>query len=473
MDELQVIDARIDGLLDAAEAAGGLTPELKTKHDALVRQREEAAARKRNSVKRDSAGTQRRTQTAPPVKLPATAAPGRKIRMPNGCEVDERYAANPYKGFASHTDFLRSVMEANRGQIESRLKPLHMGESEGYPAFLMPAAFTPNVRVHPLAGLYHANGKSATAGSDEHGTYSNPYGGFLANQSSMSGNFMQLEPEADPMGAATTKVPMETPVVEIAARTDKDHTTSVSGGFVVYRRAETQAVTATRGQMEMVKLEATPLMGLTYATNEILERSAISFLALLQKGMADEFAAKLIRERLRGTGAGQFEGVLNTACIVTLDAQGGQGADTINKENIDEMVSRNWRYGSAIWLANHDTLPQLMSLVQTVGTGGAAVNYFQMAPGGQATLLGRPLFFSEFMPKLGDTGDLLLGNWSEYLEGEYSPMQNAESMHVRFVEHEMAFKFWKENAGKVWWRSALTPAVSSKTLSPFVKLPAR
>ena len=88
-------------------------------------------------------------------------------------------------------------------------------------------------------------------------------------------------------------------------------------------------------------------------------------------------------------------------------------------------------------------------------------------------LLGRPLFFSEFCETVGTLGDLICGNWSQYLEGTLSSQQRAESVHVRFVNHERTFKFWMENDGKCWWRAALTPNQSTTTLSPFVILEAR
>ena len=85
-------------------------------------------------------------------------------------------------------------------------------------------------------------------------------------------------------------------------------------------------------------------------------------------------------------------------------------------------------------------------------------------------ILGRPVFFSESAETLGTAGDICLVNWSQYLEGLYQPLQSAESMHVRFVNHERAFKFWLRNAGAPWWRAALTPRESATTLSPIVTL---
>lgn len=311
----------------------------------------------------------------------------------------------------------------------------------------------------------------ATAGSDEAGGYADPYGGFLL-PAGFSPNLLSVAAEADPIAGRTTNVPMEVAVLDIPARVDKDHSDSVSGGLRVYRRAEGDTSSSSRMELEQVTMRAHALFGLAYATEELLARSPISFVALLEAGFRDEFAAKLIAERLSGTGVGMMEGVLNTPCVIEVAKEAGQAADTIVYENVVNMRARCWRYGQAIWLANHDTLPQLMQMTIDVGTGGSAV----WQPSARETepdlLLGRPIFFTEFCETVGDAGDLLLGNWSQYLEGVLTPAQQAESIHVRFVYHERTFKFWLENDGRCWWRSALTPRNGS-TLSPFVKLAAR
>ena len=83
-------------------------------------------------------------------------------------------------------------------------------------------------------------------------------------------------------------------------------------------------------------------------------------------------------------------------------------------------------------------------------------------------LLGRPVFFTEFAETKGTKGDLILGTWKEYIEGTYQTEQRAESIHVRFLEHERVFKFWLRNAGAPWWSAALTPKKGADSLSPFV-----
>jgi HK97 family phage major capsid protein len=322
-----------------------------------------------------------------------------------------------------------------------------------------------DARLEPLK-------QHAAAGSDEAGGYSDPHGGFLVPEG-FAPSLLQLQPEDDPIAGRTRPFPMSNPVVQIPARVDKDHTSSVSGGLTVTRRPETVAGTSSRATYERVTLRATSLFGLSYATEEIMTDSPISFIALLSSSFNQEFGAKGVDERLNGTGVGEPEGILNSPALVSVAKQAGQTADTINYENIKKMRSRCWGYGRAIWLANHDTMPDLMSLVQVVGTGGAPVYQPSAQEDRPDLMLGRPIFYTEYCKTIGDVGDLVLANWFEYLDATYQPLQSAESMHVRFVEHERAFKFWLRNDGRGWWRSALTPKNSSQTLSPFVALAAR
>jgi HK97 family phage major capsid protein len=363
---------------------------------------------------------------------------------------------------------------AHKGLRAGELDPKPAWEKDPKKGFSDPAEFLTGVLDAARTGTCDDPRLryQAAVGSDEQSTFADPYGGFLIPKA-FSPNLLSLPSEADPIANLTTKVPMESAVLEIPARVDKNHSSSVSGGLRVYRRAEADTVTSSRMEFEQVKLTATSLFGIAYATEELLQRSPMSFIALLEAGFSDEFGAKLLSERLGGTGAGMFEGVNNAPCLITQGKETGQAATTIVYENIVKMRARCWRYGGAVWLANHDTLPQLMTLTIAVGTGGVPIWQPSAREDHPDLLLGRPLHMSEFAQTLGTNGDLLLGNWSQYLEGTLTTAQQAESIHVRFINHERTFKFWLENDGRSWWRSALTPRVSTTTLSPFVRLQSR
>ena len=382
---------------------------------------------------------------------------------------------DPRKGFHSHQEFILSTIEnagfRERGDVQDeRLRMLAIMDKDdkragGELAFLLPIGFTPR-------------GLQAAAGSDEQGVYDDRYGGFAVTPTFLPG-MLQLGFEGDPTVGRTQVVPMASPTVEILARTDKNHTTSVAGGLTVTRRPETVTASSSRFEMEMVTLKAASLFGLSYATEEILVDSPISFAAIIAGGFKDQFAHHMLDEKIRGLGGSEYQGVLNAldastqGPTVSVAKETKQAAATIVAENVIKARSQCWGYGNAIWIANHDCYPQLAVLSIAVGTGGTLIYQQSVVEGRPDMLQGRPIFYSEYPATLGTQGDLILGNWSQYLDGLYQPMQSAESVHVRFETHERTFKFWLRNAGAPWWRTALTPQQSSTKLSPIVVLDTR
>ena len=391
---------------------------------------------------------------------------GAQVGAPN-------FEQDPRKGFKSHSDFLLAVIAdsgyRDRSQVsDERLRFLAQTDKEEKRsntdlAFMLPVAFTPR----PLA----------TVGSDEQGEYDDRYGGFAITPTRLPG-MLQLSPEADPTAGRTQMVPMASPTVELLARTDKDHSTSVSGGFTVARRPETVEIATSRMTMEMVTMKATGLFGFSYVTEELLADSPISFVAILQTGFRDQFAAHMLNEKLRGLGGAEYLGVLTALASATLGPtitvaeEDGQADDSITATNVIQMAARSYNFGNSIWICNHTTKPWLYTLSIPAGINSVLMYQPSRSEGFPDMLLGRPIFYSEYASASGDIGDIILGDWSQYLDGLYQPLQSAESVHVRFTTHERAFKFWLRNCGAPWWRTPLTPN-KGVTLSPFVVLAAR
>lgn len=88
-------------------------------------------------------------------------------------------------------------------------------------------------------------------------------------------------------------------------------------------------------------------------------------------------------------------------------------------------------------------------------------------------MFGRPLVATEYAATLGDRGDLVLGDWSQYLEGTLQGPTDIDSAFVRFSSAERCFRFSMRNDGAPWWSGPLTPKNSATTISPFVVLAAR
>ena len=79
----------------------------------------------------------------------------------------------------------------------------------------------------------------------------------------------------------------------------------------------------------------------------------------------------------------------------------------------------------------------------------------------------------EYTQTLGTQGDILLVDLSQYLLVDKGGVEAAQSMHVRFLNDEMTYRFIYRVDGQPIWNAALTPFKGTNTLSPYVTLDAR
>jgi HK97 family phage major capsid protein len=345
-------------------------------------------------------------------------------------------------------------------------------------------AHSGQIEDNRLRRLYVAASDSAewrmAVGSDEHATFNDPYGGFLVPEA-MLPNVLTVDGPANEgtdIDDRVIKLPMPTPKVRMPVFVDKDRRTSVSGGLRVYRRSEAQTVTSSRMTWKTIALEADGLMGIAYITDEMIEDGMISIASLLGQQFPKEFRKRIVKEMFYGTGAGELEGVFNNPALITVSKETSQAADTIKGLNVMKMRMRCWGYEDAVWYASLDSLVEIMNLhVVSDGNAGIVKLFHPGNPdaGIPATIMGRPVKFSEFLQPLGDLKDICLINPTQYYYGVYKPLTNASSVHVRFDTNEVAYKFSMRNAGKSPWRETLIPNESDGTFtqSPFVTLEAR
>ena len=248
------------------------------------------------------------------------------------------------------------------------------------------------------------------------------------------------------------------------------------GGVRAYWIGEADDKTASKPKFRQIELSLKKLIGLCYATDELLQ-DATALESVMNQAFAEEFGFMLDDACVNGSGAGQPLGIMNSLCIVTVAKEAAQAADTVLYENIVNMWSRCYARSrtNAVWFINQDVEPQLFTMGIMVGVGGSPV---YMPPGGASaapygTLFGRPVVPIEQCQTLGDAGDIILGDFSQYILIDKGGVQSASSIHVRFVNDESVFRFVYRVDGQPIWNSALTPFKGSNTLSPFVRLAAR
>jgi HK97 family phage major capsid protein len=248
------------------------------------------------------------------------------------------------------------------------------------------------------------------------------------------------------------------------------------GGIVGYWEEEASEKTSSKPKFRKIELSLKKLIGLCYATDELLDDAA-ALGAFIDQGFRSEFGFLVDEAIVNGSGAGQPLGILNSPCLVSVSKEAGQGARTILAENVINMYSRMFASSraNAVWLINQDIEPQLFTMSLAVGTGGIPI---YMPAGGLSglpygTLFGRPVLPIEHAATLGTQGDIIFADLNGYILAQKNGVKADTSIHVRFAYDETAFRFVLRIDGQPVRSTPLTPAKGSNTLSHFVALATR
>lgn len=266
----------------------------------------------------------------------------------------------------------------------------------------------------------------------------------------------------------------------ITLPTDETTPWQSTGGIQAYWTAEAGTRSQSKPALGETTLKLHTLATLVPITQELLE-DAPAMGAYLGRKAPEKMDFKLSDAIIRGTGAGMPLGILSSPALVTQSKESGQTADTINVTNLVKMLSRlpTSSRRNAVWLIHPDAEPQLP--LMTVGNQPV-----YMMPGNGATqswygtLFGRPVIPHQVCETVGDLGDVILADFSQYLSAvktgngyDANGIRSDTSMHLWFDQDIMAFKFTMRVAGQPWWASAIAQRDGTNTQSPFVVLEAR
>jgi len=321
---------------------------------------------------------------------------------------------------------------------------------------------------HADPRLFNATGLNETVPSD---------GGFLV-QTDFSSTLLQDVFETGILAAKCRRYEISGNAnsIKINGVDETSRASSRFGGVLGYWKSEASQKTASDPKFRSIELNLKKLVGLCYATDELLA-DAPALESFIRQAFVSEFGFLLDDAIVNGSGAGQPLGILNSGCLVSVPKKTGQGAKTVVAENVIDMYARMFpgSMSKAIWLVNQDILPQLYTMSLAVGTGGAPVF---MPAGGLSqspynTLLGRPVIPIEQCATLGTVGDIIFADMSGYLLAVKGGIESAMSIHVKFDYDESVFRFVMRVDGQPERASALTPYKGSNSLSHFVALATR
>ena len=365
--------------------------------------------------------------------------------------VGEAWERDPNKGYLHSGQWAKDVVDAG---TPNRPTPKHLTE----------------VQKHMLEV------RKKALGSDEYASIEDSIGGFFVRPE-FDDRFLTkgIEPEFVRSNGAMI-LPTAANMISLNAEVDKDRQTSLYGGVNVFWAGERESLQSAKGKFEQVKLEPDYLTGLYYVTDHLL-RSAPAMGAIVGRQFGDAFQRKETLAFLNGNGAGQPLGVFNAPGKY---APARAVANEISYADVRGMRARCWDYANAVWVAGMGTYDQLATMRFThtiqnvaedenVGGSGQLVWHDNISGDIPATLLGRPVIFTEHASALGTAGDLSLVAWNHYLIAESPEFVNDSSIHVRYDSLETAFRFAKRLDAQPWWRTTLT-VQNGWEMSPYVIL---
>ncbi len=252
------------------------------------------------------------------------------------------------------------------------------------------------------------------------------------------------------------------------------------GGVQAFWADEGGTVNATKPAFRQIELNLRKLIGLAYATDELLVDTA-ALGGVISQAFASEMVFKVEDAVINGDGVGKPLGIMNGGSMIT---QAIESTQTIANSpqflpfNVSKMMARLFAPSmkNAVWLIQQDLIPYLA--LMTLGGTAAAMPVY-LPPGGLSsapygTILGRPIVVIEQAQAVGTPGDLILADLSQYLiTDRQQGVQSASSVHVRFLYDEMVFRFTYRVDGTPAWNSPLTAFKGANALSPFVNLNTR
>jgi HK97 family phage major capsid protein len=295
-------------------------------------------------------------------------------------------------------------------------------------------------------------------------------GGFLIPETLRS-ELLRVSLETSIVRPRARVIPMETLRVPFPAIDSTSNVSSVFGGIVGYWTEEAAALTASQAAFGRVVLDAKKLTAYTEVPNELIADSLISFQAFLDEIFPEALGFYEDYAFINGSGVGEPLGFLNGSGLITVTEN---TANLVKFEDVVAMYARMLpsSLGRAVWVASIDTFPQLAAMVVP---GGAAPNAVwlsngQVIEGPPMSILGRPVIFTEKVPKLGTTGALSFVDFGFYLLGDRQVMSAMSSPHFKFQNDVTAYRIVERVDGRPWLQSAITPKNSSATLSAYVTL---
>jgi len=318
-------------------------------------------------------------------------------------------------------EFLDAVIKAERGNVDER--------------------------------LYKATGQSEGTSAD---------GGYLVERrltneiAQMAAQGSVLYPKCKRMQVGPNSNGVKIPQVNESERSN----TTLFGGVRFYNPGEGVAKTAFKQAYTQEDVALGKICAVNYVTDELLA-DRVALRSFIAKDVANGFAWVIDEEIINGT-LSAMTAIVGDAATHAVTVAGNNPTRDEWMELYRSMAPTS--RGKAEWYISNSQFSALPSLEDDGATAIYQPDY-RVSPHG--TLLGRPVNIMEQCGADTNASSILFLDLSQYLVIERGVIEEATSIHVKFLEDETAFRWVKRIGGAPMLASKVT-LPDSTVVSPFV-----
>lgn len=264
---------------------------------------------------------------------------------------------------------------------------------------------------------------------------------------------------------------------------------AVFAGVTLYYLGETAPRNLTDANLNSINFKVVDLTAFTALSRDFVVDNYVAFDASLTRMIGRAFGWMEDWVAIQGPGVGRPQGYFNSGSTLVVNRNDSGKIEPIDLTTMiskaSPMVWDNLR-----WITNVTTIPYLSILQDHNGTyvfqPNALINQAMMlsimdkSMGGtgaelmhrpMGTLMGFPVYFTEKVPTLNNTGDISLVAPRQFGVARRSGLEIAVSEHFYFNQDLIAYRLKQRHDMKSLWRAPYQQGDGSSTqVSPFVLL---
>jgi HK97 family phage major capsid protein len=257
--------------------------------------------------------------------------------------------------------------------------------------------------------------------------------------------------------------PMKSESLAIPSWDNDNRTEHIYGGFNGTWLGENQESTVQTGKLRLKTLTAHKLGIHTEASRELLQ-DGIGFGEQISMGLSGAMGFYLDQAFLTGSGVGRPKGVINSPSRINVV----RNTTGIDYNDVTSMFGRLHPgcHQNACWIMNYQLLPRMMKMKDdSSAIIWSPIHSYGIAGPIPTALFGREIIWTEKLPGVGHTGDVVLADLSQYAIGMRQELVIERSNAPGWTRDVESFRAILRVDGDALWKNPITPANGDETLS--------